>query len=138
MSSYCKYCHESGHAAPGCPKFSSGKRACFLCLKRGHVRADCPERTPTANDSDNITTETPSGEHDGSTSIPKSKETILVQDQHPEIPEEAAPPSIQEIDQNSPSSISRPSSLASATAEVHSDDEMEEISHSSEHSEEQH
>lgn len=112
MSSYCKYCHESDHAASDCPKFSSGKRACFLCLKRGHVGADCPERTPAAkwrcngrsvtrlpsstqfipSDSENIITETPSGEHDDLTSIPKSKETILVQDQHPEILEEAAPP----------------------------------------------
>ncbi|RCH81878.1 hypothetical protein CU097_002104, partial [Rhizopus azygosporus] len=44
MSSYCKYCHESDHAAPGCPKFPSVKREFFICLKRGHVQTDCPER----------------------------------------------------------------------------------------------
>ncbi|KAG1443803.1 hypothetical protein G6F55_012545 [Rhizopus delemar] len=48
MPTYCKYCHESGHSASGCPKSPSGKRVCFLCLKRGHVRAECPERTSAA------------------------------------------------------------------------------------------
>lgn len=105
MPTYCKYCHESGHIASSCPKTPSGKRVCFLCLKRGHVRADCPKRTfaakrrrnglsvarpssstqPVSSESEITTTETPSDEKDDSTITPKSQETILVQDQHPEI-----------------------------------------------------
>ncbi|KAL4207568.1 hypothetical protein AB4K20DRAFT_1833092 [Rhizopus microsporus] len=92
-----------------------------VAMFRQTVLNDCPERPSAVNDSENITTETPSGEHDGSTSIPKFKKATLFLILKIQICQ-----SIQEINQNSSSSISRLSFPASATAEAHSDDEMEE------------
>ncbi|PHZ14446.1 uncharacterized protein RHIMIDRAFT_303884 [Rhizopus microsporus ATCC 52813] len=106
------------------------------------------------HESEITTTKTPSGEQDGLTITPKFQEVILVQDQRSEISAETAPTvynsshlqskfanaesfsqSTQEVDQNYLSSTSRSTSPASATAEVYSDAEMDEVHHSSEHSE---
>lgn len=48
MPTYCKYCHESRHSASECNKPPSGKRVCFACLKSGHIRPNCPEKTKSS------------------------------------------------------------------------------------------
>ncbi|KAG1046073.1 hypothetical protein G6F43_011176 [Rhizopus delemar] len=41
MSVYCKYCHKTGHNTAACLASPSGRRVCYRCLERGHLRADC-------------------------------------------------------------------------------------------------
>lgn len=49
MPVYCKYCHNTGHNAMAYPASPSGRRVCYRCLERGHLRIDCPLRRQALN-----------------------------------------------------------------------------------------
>ncbi|KAG1300472.1 hypothetical protein G6F64_012669 [Rhizopus arrhizus] len=46
MSTYCRYCHQEGHAVSECPKKRS-TRVCWNCHKTGHIAAECSKDNPS-------------------------------------------------------------------------------------------
>ncbi|KAG1140783.1 hypothetical protein G6F37_009190 [Rhizopus arrhizus] len=46
MPTYCRYCHQEGHAVSECPKKRS-TRVCWNCHKSGHIAADCSKDKPS-------------------------------------------------------------------------------------------
>ncbi|KAG1117218.1 hypothetical protein G6F42_013496 [Rhizopus arrhizus] len=46
MPTYCRYCHQEGHAVSECPKKRS-TRVCWNCHKSGHIAAECSKDKPS-------------------------------------------------------------------------------------------
>lgn len=46
MPTYCRYCHQEGHAVSDCPKKRSS-RVCWNCHKTGHIAAECSKNKPS-------------------------------------------------------------------------------------------
>ncbi|KAG1469573.1 hypothetical protein G6F56_003181 [Rhizopus delemar] len=46
MPTYCRYCHQEGHAVSECPKKRS-TRVCWNCHKTGHIAAECSKDKPS-------------------------------------------------------------------------------------------
>ncbi|KAG1396151.1 hypothetical protein G6F58_011796 [Rhizopus delemar] len=46
MPTYCRYCHQEGHAVSECPNKRS-TRVCWNCHKTGHIAAECSKDKPS-------------------------------------------------------------------------------------------
>jgi hypothetical protein len=46
MPTYCRYCHQEGHAVSECTKKRS-TRVCWNCHKTGHIAAECSKDKPS-------------------------------------------------------------------------------------------